>query len=58
MAALDNSIARKDREIERYNEHLEDYEASLRRKFGAMEGALDNLEKSSQAIENLNRRNE
>lgn len=58
MAALDNSIARKDREIERYNEHLEDYEASLRRKFGAMEGALDNLEKSSQAIENLNKRNE
>ncbi len=58
MAALDNSIARKDREIERYNEHLEDYEASLRRKFGVMEGALDNLEKSSQAIENLNKRNE
>jgi flagellar hook-associated protein 2 len=57
-AALDNSIARKDREIERYNEHLADYEAGLRRKFGAMEGALDNLEKSSQAIENLNRRNE
>ncbi len=58
MAALDNSIARKDREIERYNEHLEDYEAALRNKFGAMEGALNNLEKSSQAIENLNRRNE
>jgi len=57
-AGLDNSIARKEREIERYNEHLADYEAELRRKFGAMEGALDNLEKSSQAIENLNRRNE
>ena len=58
MAALDNSIARKDQEIERYNEHLADYEAELRRKFGAMEGALDNLEKSSRAIENLNRRND
>jgi flagellar hook-associated protein 2 len=58
MAALENSIARKEREIERYNEHLQDYEAELRRKFGAMEGALDELEKSSQAIENLNRRNE
>ena len=58
MAVLDNSIARKDREIERYNEHLEDYEAALRIKFGAMEGALNNLEKSSQAIENLNRRND
>jgi len=58
MAGLDNSIARKDREIERYKEHLADYEAELRRKFGAMEGALDNLEKSSRAIENLNRRND
>jgi len=57
-AGLDNSIASKEREIERYNEHLEDYEAELRRKFGAMEGALDNLEKSSRAIENLNRRND
>ncbi|UCF96419.1 MAG: flagellar filament capping protein FliD [Spirochaetaceae bacterium] len=58
MATLDGSIARKEREIERFNEHLQDYEAELRRKFGAMEGALDNLEKSSRAIENLNRRNE
>jgi flagellar hook-associated protein 2 len=57
-AGLDNSIARKEKEIERYNEHLQDYEAELRRKFGAMEGALDNLEKSSRAIDNLNRRNE
>jgi flagellar hook-associated protein 2 len=56
MAGLDNSIARKQREIERYNEHLADYEAELRRKFGAMEGALEDLEKSSRAIENLNRR--
>ena len=58
LAALDNSIVRKEQEIERYNEHLVDYEAELRRKFGAMEGALDNLEKSSRAIENLNRRND
>jgi flagellar hook-associated protein 2 len=58
MSALDNSIARKEREIERYEEHLADYEAELRRKFGVMEGALENLEKSSRAIENLNRRND
>jgi flagellar hook-associated protein 2 len=58
MAALDNSISRKEREIERYNEHLVDYEAELRRKFGTMEGALNTLEESSRAIENLNRRNE
>ena len=58
LTTLDSSIARKDREIERYNEHLQDYEAELRRKFGEMEGALDSLEKSSQAIENLNRRSD
>ena len=58
LAGLDNSIARKEQEIERYNEHLEDYEAELRRKFGDMEGALDSLEDSSRAIENLNRRND
>jgi flagellar hook-associated protein 2 len=55
LAALDGSITRKEQEIERYNDHLTDYEAELRRKFGAMEGALDNLEKSSQAIDNLNK---
>jgi flagellar hook-associated protein 2 len=58
MSALDSSISRKEREIERYEEHLADYEAELRRKFGAMEGALNNLEESSRAIENLNRRND
>jgi flagellar hook-associated protein 2 len=54
--AIDTSIARKSREIEDYNQHLADYEREIRRKFGVMEGALDSLEKSSQAIENLNRR--
>jgi flagellar hook-associated protein 2 len=58
LGALDNSIARKEREIQRFKEHLVDYESELRRKFGVMEGALDALEKSSQAIENLNRRSE
>ena len=58
LTTIDNSIARKEREIARYQEHLADYEAELRRKFGDMEGALDSLEKSSQAIENLNRRSD
>jgi flagellar hook-associated protein 2 len=54
--AIDTAIARKSREIDDYNQHLVDYEREMRRKFGVMEGALDSLEKSSQAIENLNRR--
>jgi flagellar hook-associated protein 2 len=58
VAALDGSISRKGREIDAYNQHLVDYERELRRKFGVMEGALDSLEKSSQALDNLNRRPE
>jgi flagellar hook-associated protein 2 len=58
VSAIDNSMARKNREIESYNQHLIDYEREMRRKFGVMEGALDTLEKSSQAIENLNRQTE
>jgi flagellar hook-associated protein 2 len=58
VSAIDNSMARKNREIESYNQHLIDYEREMRRKFGVMEGALDSLEKSSQAIENLNRQTE
>ena len=58
VGALADSITRKSREIEAYNKHLVEYEEELRRKFGIMEGALDNLEQSSRAIENLNRRQE
>jgi flagellar hook-associated protein 2 len=58
VGALGDNITRKNREIEAYNKHLVDYEEQLRRKFGIMEGALDNLEQSSRAIENLNRRRE
>jgi flagellar hook-associated protein 2 len=54
--ALNDSITRKNREIEAYNLHLAEYERELRRKFGIMEGALDSLEKSSQTIENFNKR--
>jgi flagellar hook-associated protein 2 len=56
VGALVDSIGRKNREIDAYNKHLVEYEEELRRKFGIMEGALDNLEQSSRTIENLNRR--
>jgi flagellar hook-associated protein 2 len=58
VGALADSIARKNREIEAYNKHLLEYEQELRRKFGVMEGALDNLQQSQRAIDNLNRRTE
>jgi flagellar hook-associated protein 2 len=58
VSALNDSLARKSREIEAYNRHLADYEKELRRKFGIMESALDSLEQSSKTIENFNKRQE
>jgi len=55
---LDTTIQRRDRDIDDFNQWLEDYEASLKRKFGMMEGALQNLEDSSRAIENFNKSNQ
>ncbi len=57
LSNLDNQISRKNRDIESYNEHLKDYEQQLKNKFGRMEGALEALQKSSQAIQNLGRNN-
>jgi flagellar hook-associated protein 2 len=54
---LNNQISRKENEIEDYNEHLVEYEADLRRKYGIMEGALDSLEQSSKALDNFNKQN-
>ncbi|MBN2532055.1 MAG: flagellar filament capping protein FliD [Spirochaetales bacterium] len=53
---FDNKIAAKGKDIEEYNEYLEKYEASLRKKYITMEGLLEQLEKSSQTLENLNMR--
>jgi flagellar hook-associated protein 2 len=58
VSGLNDSLARKSREIEAYNRHLADYEKELRRKFGIMESALDSLEQSSKTIENFNKRQE
>jgi flagellar hook-associated protein 2 len=57
VATLNSQLARKQTEIKNYNEHLEDYEAKLRRKYGMMEGMLDALEKNSQSLKNLNQGN-
>jgi len=55
LNSLDSKISRKTSDIATYNRHLEDYEAELKRKYGRMEAALDTLEKSSKALDNLNR---
>ncbi len=43
--------------IERYDKQLEKKEAALRKKYGAMDGALQRLQKQSGMIENFNRQN-
>ncbi|MDR2588688.1 MAG: flagellar filament capping protein FliD [Spirochaetales bacterium] len=55
LNTLNSQISQTNRKIEGYNRYLENFEQNLKRKYGAMEGALGNLEKSSQAIENFNR---
>jgi flagellar hook-associated protein 2 len=52
---IDSQIAGTNKRIESYNQYLERYEKDLKRKYGAMEGALGGLEKSSQTIENFNK---
>jgi flagellar hook-associated protein 2 len=55
LTTIDSQISQTNRRIENYNQYLENFEKNLKRKYGAMEGALGNLEKSSQSIENFNR---
>ncbi|RKX78380.1 MAG: flagellar hook protein FliD, partial [Spirochaetes bacterium] len=52
---LNSRISQTNTDIENYNRRLESKEAELRREFGMMEGALQSLEESSRAIQNLNR---
>ncbi|MBN1699876.1 MAG: flagellar filament capping protein FliD [Spirochaetales bacterium] len=51
----DLKIAAKEEEIREYNDYLEDYEASLKRKYANMEGMLETLEENSKALENFNK---
>ncbi|MBN1524813.1 MAG: flagellar filament capping protein FliD [Spirochaetales bacterium] len=53
VSTIDISIERKQKDITSYERHLEDYELQLRKKYGAMEGMLDQLDKSSQSLKNL-----
>ena len=55
---LDSTIQRRNQDIDDFNRWLADYEQDLKKKFGMMEGALQSLERSSQALENFNKNNE
>ena len=58
VATLDTQISQGEQENSRnYNQYLSRYESDIKRKYGAMEGALNSLEKSSQTIDNFNKSN-
>ena len=53
----DSTIARRNDDIDDLNQHLIDYEQQLRIKYGNMEGMLDQLQQSSDAISNFSNNN-
>ncbi len=55
LSRIDNQIDDTKDDIADYEEYLEDYEADLRRQYGNMEAMLNQLEHSSQELDNFNR---
>jgi flagellar hook-associated protein 2 len=53
-STIDTMISRAEEDIENYNERLDRYEQELRSDFGRMEGALNSMEESRRALQNLN----
>jgi flagellar hook-associated protein 2 len=52
-STIDSMISRTEEDIETYNERLNRYEQQLRSDFGQMEGALNQMEESQRALQNL-----
>ncbi len=57
IQGIDMRISRTDREIDNYTDYLSRKEQELRREYGQMEGALENMQQSSEALRNLSRNN-
>lgn len=54
LTRIDGQITRKKEDIDDYKEHLTDYERDLKRKYGKMEGMMNQLERTSKGLEGLN----
>jgi flagellar hook-associated protein 2 len=54
---IDNNIDDTNDDIEDYKEYLADYESGLKRKYGSMEGMLNQLESSSSSLDSFNQQN-
>jgi flagellar hook-associated protein 2 len=57
ISTIDRNISRTDTEITNLNRKLTQLEQDLRRKYGMMEGALQDLEKTSTTIQNMSPNN-
>ena len=55
LTRIDNQIEGTQEDIFDYEDYLEDYEAKLRRQYGIMEATLNQLERSSQDLENFSK---
>jgi len=58
VTTLDSQIAASNRNIADYKVKLDDYQAELKRKYAQMGSALDNMQHSSQSIQNFNKQNQ
>ncbi len=56
--SLKTRMVASEKKLENYDKKLEQKEVQLRRKYGAMEGAVKNLEKQSDAIKNFSKQNQ
>jgi flagellar hook-associated protein 2 len=56
LQTLDTQMTRKTREITDFKKAMDDYEQQLKLKYGKMEGAIEGLQKSNQALNNLNQK--
>jgi flagellar hook-associated protein 2 len=57
VTTLDQQIASSNRDIADYKVKLDDYQSELKRKYAQMGSALDNMQHSSQSIQNFNKQN-
>jgi flagellar capping protein FliD len=55
---IDTEITQKNRQIDRENQRLADVEAELKRKYTAMEGALQSLDSSSKRLNSFNQQSQ
>jgi flagellar hook-associated protein 2 len=54
---LSSQMERQKRSIETMDEQLSRKEAELKRKYGQMEGALDQMQKASKSLDSFNNKN-